>query len=131
MRHYINTKLYFWSLQVNKTDIFLSSQNDFLARKLPIHQRGLWHEVHQVCRMDGNFGKIHFQNHGRQSVHLSWVQTWKRQLLCKYLYTYSNKLKPFFLKGSIITYLNCFSNLPTYSTVLTYNVCILNTTFLL
>ena len=40
------------------------SQDDVLARKLPIHQRGVRNEAHQDGRMDGKRGEIHFQNYG-------------------------------------------------------------------
>ena len=58
-------------------------QNDILARKLSFHQGCLHYASNQNGGMDGKCGKSHFQNNGRQSLHLSRVQTGTRQFPCK------------------------------------------------
>ena len=51
-----------------------SCQDGVLAGELSIHQGGVRHEAVQDVRVDGQRGQGHWEDHGRQGLHLRRVQ---------------------------------------------------------
>ena len=70
----------------------LGRQDDVLAGKLSFYQGCLPYEADQDGGMDGKCREIHFQNHGRQSLHIGWIQAREGQLPRKYLQPYLSNI---------------------------------------